>query len=524
MKNYKFQEIISKEVLESYLSRAVTAADLVNSDTLEDDLRAIINIGAKFLGRSSGVWDMEPDDEEHFRKSQVLAERVHALDEEIILQTCIFEVIFTDVEKVNIPKWVFDAFDLIYEDRTFRYGEMLFDNGPIGYASNGTSAMPNIDKIETEMWFYFRAIRYIDAGFEAIHMGQIHLYTADDAGFKKTYRLFDMIREYAKKNARRHMVLLDAHTHGININGKLLFDFYSMPYSRMPILDVPGEKLALVREGYYEGGLTPSGWAAETLPMLMEFDNWGGKFFDDEDQIPYEQRAWLEWWGYDQITWFASQDEQSRNKYLEYTFKWTAINNINAYFQMPFKRTLGSCQIQMPSAASKGLELISNCYKANMPSESCSLGFGQEDTIKQIWASENNLRERAGNPPLINKFGADHNFDPLTGVKLPSRVILIGSFQHHLGAINHDSNSEVTRMYSVGDGVYRLSCVFPFKGEYQFAVAPYGTLSSIYSIDSYPRSGSSNKANLNIEQDNTVVVFTFNFITRNVETEIIEGM
>jgi hypothetical protein len=73
MKNYTFNRNIDKEVLESYLSRAVTAADLVNSDTLEDDLRMIGNIGAKFLGRSSGVWEMEADDEEHFRKSKALA-------------------------------------------------------------------------------------------------------------------------------------------------------------------------------------------------------------------------------------------------------------------------------------------------------------------------------------------------------------------------------------------------------------------------------------------------------------------
>ncbi|MDQ8734725.1 hypothetical protein [Paenibacillus sp. LHD-38] len=208
---------------------------------------------------------------------------------------------------------------------------------------------------------------------------------------------------------------------------------------------------------------------------------------------------------------------------MEYTFKWTAINNVNAYFQMPFMRTLGSCRIQMQAYGS-GKEMISSCYKVNMPSEACSLGFGQEETMKRIWVSENNLRERAGNPPLVREYGAEDEYDSLTSVKLPSRVILFRNFQHHLGVINHDSNSEVTRMYYVGDGEYRLSCVFPFKGEYEFAVAPYGTLSSIYSIDNYPRSGSSSKAKLRIELDNTVVIFAYNFKTRTIKTEIIEGM
>lgn len=37
--DYKFDGRISKEVLENYLSRAVTAAGLFESKTLSDDLR-----------------------------------------------------------------------------------------------------------------------------------------------------------------------------------------------------------------------------------------------------------------------------------------------------------------------------------------------------------------------------------------------------------------------------------------------------------------------------------------------------
>jgi hypothetical protein len=444
------------------------------------------------------------------------------MDNEIILQTCIFEAIFRDVDQIEIPNWVFEAFQLPAEDRTFRFDHMLFDTMPSGFIWNENGGIPNIDKIETQMWFYYRAARYIDSGFEAIHMGQIHLYTADDVGYKKTYALFEMIRHYAKTHARRNIILLDAHTHGVNVNGKLLFDFHSMPYSRMPIIDVPGEKMALVREGFSEGGITPSGWKCDTLPMLMEFDNWGGKFFNEDDAIQYENRAWIEWWGYDQITWFASQDEESRNKFLEYTFKWTAISPANAYFQMPIRRTLGNCQIKMKLYGTSK-EMNSNIYKANMPSEECLLGYGQEETIKHIWESENDLRERAGTL-LITHFGADDEYEPLTKVKLPSRVIVFGNFQHHVGAISHDSNSEVTRMYYAGDGKYKLNLIFPFQGEYEYAVAPYGTLSQLYSIDSYPRSGSSTKAKIRIEKDNTLVTFIYNFTNRHVNYEVVEGL
>ncbi|BBH20202.1 hypothetical protein Back11_15470 [Paenibacillus baekrokdamisoli] len=523
MNNYSFNGSMSREVLESFLSRAVTAADLVNSDTLDDDLRMIGNIGAKFLGRASGVWDLEPDDGAHFQKSRTVAARVHEIDPDIILQTCIFEAIFKEVENIEIPDWVFKSFQLPIEHRTFRFTDMLFDSKPQGYIWDQNGGIPNIDKLETQLWFFYRAASYIDAGYEAIHMGQIHLYTADDTGFKKTIALFEKIRDYAITNARRGIVLLDAHTHGVNVQGRLLFDFHSMPYSRMPILDTTGDKLALVQEGFSEGGVTPSGWSCESLPMLMELDNWGGQFVFENDCIPNEQRAWKEWWGYDQIAWFASQDEESRNRFLEYTLKWTAVNNVNAYLQMPMRRGLGSCQIPM-TAWGTGEMTASNCYQANTPGEGCPLGFGQEETIKYLWQLESDLRQKAGNPLPNASYGAEDSFDPETGIKLPSRVILYGSFQHHVGAFKNDSNSETTRMYYMGDGIYQRTFVLPFRGSYDYAVALYGTLSQTFSFDSYPRSGSSNKSTMEIEQDNTVVTFVYDFRNRSLTANMIEGL
>ena len=52
--NFKFDGNMSRDVLESYLSRAVTASGLYESDTLDDDLRVIARMGVKFIGRASG--------------------------------------------------------------------------------------------------------------------------------------------------------------------------------------------------------------------------------------------------------------------------------------------------------------------------------------------------------------------------------------------------------------------------------------------------------------------------------------
>lgn len=522
MKNYSFDGSITREVLENYLSRSVTAANLVNSSTMKDVLRMLKNIGAKFLGRASGVWEMEKDDEVHFYKSAILAKMVHEMDEEIILQSCVFEYVFLDVEKISIPAWVFDAFELPREDRRFRLRDMLFDTKPIGFVEGEEAGIPNIDKLEARLWFFYRAARYIDSGYEALHMGQVNLYSAEDKGYRKLYHLFDLIRSYARKNARRHMVLLDGHTHGISVNNRLLLDFHSIPFSRMPILDVKPDKLVFVKEGFSEGGVTPSGWVCETLPSLMEFDNWGGKFFHEGDGIPYEKRAFMQWWGYDQIAWFASQDEDSRNKYLEYAHLWTEINDCNAYCQMPVMRTLGNYKAKLGNGRES---LYTDVYKANRSTEACPLGFGQEDTIKALWETEDSLRTLAAEtyPRIKGHFGEEGAYDKETGMKLPARIILYGSFQHFVGAVDYDSNSELTRMYHRGNGLYRYLCILPFAGEYEYAVAPYGTLSHVYSIDRYPRSGNCVKAKITIDKDNTIVKFDFDYIHKILEAKILSS-
>ena len=110
-----------------------------------------------------------------------------------------------------------------------------------------------------------------------------YIYTANDKGMAKTAELFQMIRIMRSVHARRHKVLMDAHTHGVNIRGKLLFDYHAMPFTRMPLVEVPGEELVLVREGYSEGGENPNGWSADAMPYLMEYDNWGGLVVGDRE-------------------------------------------------------------------------------------------------------------------------------------------------------------------------------------------------------------------------------------------------
>ena len=525
--NFTFDENLSREVLESYLSRSVTAAGLFESDTLEDDLRVIRELGVKFLGRASGIWFMTMDDEKHFRLSEELARKVHLQDPEIILQACIFEWIVERINEVKIPAYVFEAFGLPPENRCFCLEKALFVDVNSRYHhlrendSARSGGIPDLSRLEARMWFYYRATRYIDCGYEALHLGQVHLYTANDRGMARTAELFQMIRDYARIHGRRHKVLLDAHTHGVNIRGKLLFDYHAMPFTRMPLLDVPGEELILVREGYSEGGENPNGWSATTMPYLMEYDNWGGLAVDDRNSLTREELAWADWWGYDQIAWFANQPEESRNHFLEYTYKWTEINNPNAYFELPFRRMLSDGAITM-LRMDNGQKDRQEFYQINKPGPGCPMGFNQEHTAKKLWASGHSLRKKAANPEMLIRYGAEEVYDEETGMKLPEKIVVYGSFQAHVGAIKNDSNSEMTRMYYIGDNTYTLSVIMPYAGTYDFSISTYGTLSATHQGDGYPRSGSSNKSYFTTVKDNTVVRFRYRFITHEVTVELFE--
>lgn len=376
-RSYSFDGSISHEVLTNYLSRAITMLGFADPDNKEilDDLRFIANTGAKFIGRAAYVWNAPADDDVHFQAAERAAKLAHDMDPELILQACIFEAVYEGIERIPIPAWVFEEFGLPVEERTFDYEAMLFDDGTFVDHWGPGGSVPDMTKLETKMWFFYRAKRYIDAGYEAIHFGQVHLMGRNDPGFRHWRELLERIRAYARKHARRHMLLADAHTHGIVIDGDLLFDFHSYP---LRIAEVPGKPLEgqLVKGridsiyGRSRSGVTPSGWYADPLPYLVEVDNWGSS---GRGGVSINE-WWV--WGYDEISWFARQDEAYRNQWLRYAWHWVRETDPAGYLQMPAKRVLHD--------PVNGVYT----YRAHTPSPANPHGFNQEETIKAIWAED----------------------------------------------------------------------------------------------------------------------------------------
>lgn len=349
--------------------------------SVEESIRFLTNIGAKFAGRALFLWGGESRISDPFflRYARDALKKVHKSDPEMIVQAAIFEYVTEEVNSVPIPDWVFEGFSKKPVRRNFRYEEMLFPDGLYVDHLGAGCSIPDITRLETQLWVYFLAVSYIKIGVEALHLGQVELTGEYDDNFKTWWDVVRKIRDYASEHGRRHYVLCDAHvrkTHGIVDDDKLLLDFHSRPLRG--VKEIEGEPLHAKLEMNYldsifgrsRGGVTPSGWICEHAPYLVEFDNWGAS--GKSRQII--EGIWI--WGYDEISWFAHLAEDYRNEWLRYAWDWLRQNDSNGHLQMPGCRGLAEPANNQTR------------YYANMSSVACPSGFNQEKTIKEIWEED----------------------------------------------------------------------------------------------------------------------------------------
>lgn len=403
-RTFDFYGSMPRDVLNSYLSRAVTHFGIgydnrVTSRTFQDDLRMLVHEGAKFIGRAALIWSQSQEIGEHFRFCKERAELAHKADPQFILQACVFECIGKQqVEAVPVPAYVFEAFDLIPETRNFNYAAMLFPDGSWVNHWGTDASVEDITQLESRMWIYYLATSYIDAGYEGIHFGQVCLIGRDDQDYRYWREVIQKIRAYAAEHGRRRYVLFDAHTLGDLRQNEELFDYNAFP---IRLKDVPEPQYECIcEEGYLDSMFNPKDGLCR--PFIVEFDNWGkrpapecGKYHENDFHA----------WGYDEITWFTKLSPERRNKFLRYIWNWVNERYPEGWVQMPSRRCLVDKVESVwatpdiawleASAADEHLTYTINTngaahitrwyYSANMPSDTCPFGYGDEDTIAEIF-------------------------------------------------------------------------------------------------------------------------------------------
>ena len=384
--DFRFDTTISRVVLENYLSRSISFTELLHDDLSQptdargvdpyDNMRLLLDSGVKFVGRALMIWGSENNLSTFLARAKPFIDALHAEDPEIVLQAAAFEIVTQKVETIAVPARVFEQFGLPVVTRNFVYQDMLYANGnQVNHWGSGAS-VPDMSQLETRMWFYHLTTSYIDVGIEAIHFGQVSLMDQNDRGHVGWLDMLTRVRAYARANARRHMVICDAHTPtgGYVEGGKLLFDAHAFP---LRIAEVAGQPFkGVLKVGYADslytkskGGITPSGWSCDHLPYLVEFDNFGSSSPGQSSTAPFI-------WGWDEITWFATQSATDRDDWLRYASKWLHDNDPVAHLEMPGSRVLS------PGAAGGP-----RWYWANTMSPACPTGSNTEAIIREIWGT-----------------------------------------------------------------------------------------------------------------------------------------
>lgn len=392
-----FRDSISKDVLCNYLSRSMVLVDCgADPQRTGDDARMILNTGAKYIARAGGAWvpNQEYIGSLASRKEAIAA--MHQADPEVVFEAAIFEDVSEEVDKITIPAWVLEDFNRPSEDRCFRYKKMVYRCRKYRDLFGKGFSVPDMTRVETRMLFYYLACRHIDAGYEGLHLGQVHLMGKHDWRWAHWTELLSKIRAYAKKHARRGMVLINAHTRGITgADGRLLFDFHCYPVrGRAPPSSIPHPatvgtpqvieagvglgkraKDLTFRDsifGHSLGGIAPSGWRCDSLPYFVELDNWNGYTPELVDKPSFGEE--ISWWGFDEISWFANQPKEYRAQWLESTYNWVRETDPVGFLEMPGRRTAAVRQAD-------------GSFVQTMYSASKDGGFGDEDVIRRVWAN-----------------------------------------------------------------------------------------------------------------------------------------
>ena len=344
---------------------------------LKDNIRMLKSMGAKYIGRALCLWGAEGNFLGSIERARNEIPEVLAADPDMVLEACVFETVGPRINQVEIPDWVFKALGQPVEKRNFRFDDIIYPEGQ-RRAMGRNAQVPDESRLETQMWFYYQAASYIDIGCEAIHFGQVEIMNKNDRDNSKWARLLGLVRDYAAKHARRHMVICNGHvpTGGLMHDGNPLLDFHAFPLRIMETPDKPKEAILKVgfSDGIYgrsKGGTTFSGWQCEHLPYLVELDNFGVSRHPGEANPP-GNFIWV--WGYDEITWFAHQTKEYRANWLRYAWDWVAKTDSNGFLEMPGSRTASSPEIHW--------------YYANNPGPAVPNGLGDEDAIREIWAAD----------------------------------------------------------------------------------------------------------------------------------------
>lgn len=197
--------------------------DVVLNTDLAGTMQLIKTVKPKLITNAVGpyggedVWINTADwsAHDHINQFKYIADQIHAFDPEIILDASLWEAI------LNVPKthtYFTDGFITLGDDADEQYiydyfpelggspvtisiQDMLYDEeidaiyaGDIDPATGWL--VPDLSKLKTRIWWFYRATQYVKAGAESIHMGRVDLTLKRDCDNWLIKDLMDKIKAF----------------------------------------------------------------------------------------------------------------------------------------------------------------------------------------------------------------------------------------------------------------------------------------------------------------------------------------
>lgn len=425
------------DALNTSISRAQNIAYLTDPAYDHGKLsHMIVDVGAKFVELMGGAYDFQSDRDVNIICNMLRddIDFIHCYDSQIICGGYFSEFTNAGIANVTIPTLTpigasspvpdLETIGLFYpgplaaarwaESQYFIIERMVMK--PVTCISGGNYWAPDCDvdlkQPEAQMWYYYSAVRLIDAGCESIHFGDLFSYAGKspdpprDPGFPNLWYLCQQIRAYAAAHARRGVVLLTTHTTFDQIANwyydppgapiqpdfvrQLIFDFHTLgtyyeymgPDKCSDGIGTASYPMQLVEGTNYingltsmigisPGGLNPLGWYCTHNPFLLRYDNGANSSeFPFGCLHPNPDSQGYYGYGLENTSWFVFQRVDLRQLILIYTYYRIKCLDQYTHFCMP-----GRLIYHIPDAAIAGGWSYDQYYN----------GFSEAATIKNLW-------------------------------------------------------------------------------------------------------------------------------------------
>ena len=162
----------------------------------------------------------------------------------MILQACIFEIVTSQVERVPVPEWAFDALAPAGRKEEFSLCRHALSRWSparsLGTRVIGAGCQP----ARNEALVLFSGGLVHRPGIEAIHFGQVELMNGNDrdlAHYSQVLALIRVLCGQARSPAHDSCATAHVPRGGFVRDGRLLMDFHSFPLRIMEVPDRPQE-------------------------------------------------------------------------------------------------------------------------------------------------------------------------------------------------------------------------------------------------------------------------------------------